>query len=177
MENSQTGLTGEFYTLAQLVQRGYVATLTLGNTKGVDILVANSLLSQLFKVEVKTTDQRTRTEALFADEPCHSWAMSQKHETIQDPNLFYCFVALNGVKELPKFFIVPSIYVSIYVREQHAYWVRTRKTPPADTKMRRFRIRASDPLGFSENWDVFSGQTIQENHKTLTESWGKQEPK
>ena len=42
MDNSQTGLAGEFYTLAQLTQRGYIATLTLGNTKGVDILVTGA---------------------------------------------------------------------------------------------------------------------------------------
>ena len=35
--------------------RGFIATLTLGNTKGVDILVTNQEINRLFKVEVKTT--------------------------------------------------------------------------------------------------------------------------
>lgn len=34
MDNTQIGLAGEFYVLAQLVQRGLAASLTLANTKG-----------------------------------------------------------------------------------------------------------------------------------------------
>jgi hypothetical protein len=49
MDNTQIGLAGEFYVLAQLVQHNLVATLTLANTKGVDILVANPELNRLFK--------------------------------------------------------------------------------------------------------------------------------
>jgi hypothetical protein len=39
MEYAQIGLAGEYYVLAQLAQRGLVGALTLGHTKGVDILV------------------------------------------------------------------------------------------------------------------------------------------
>jgi hypothetical protein len=53
MDHTQTSLAGEFYVLAQLMQRGLVATLTLANTKGVDILVSNPELNRLFKIEVK----------------------------------------------------------------------------------------------------------------------------
>ena len=42
MDSTQIGLAGEFYVLAQLVQRGLMASLTLANAKGVDILVANA---------------------------------------------------------------------------------------------------------------------------------------
>ena len=35
MDLTQKGLTWEFYALAQLTSRGYNASLTLGNTKGV----------------------------------------------------------------------------------------------------------------------------------------------
>lgn len=174
MDNTQTGLTGEFYVLAQLVHRGFVATLTLANTKGVDILVSNPLLNQLFKVEVKTTDRHPARETLFSEEPCYSWPMSAKHENIDDPSLFYCFVALRGVIELPRFFIVPSVYVATYVREQHLYWLRTRQKAVAETSMRRFRIPATDPLGFSENWNVFAGEKVQDRHCTLVDAWFKE---
>ena len=64
MDNTQTGLA-RIYVLAQLVQRGLVATFTLANTKGVDILVSNSELNRLFKIEVKTTDRNPHHEALL----------------------------------------------------------------------------------------------------------------
>jgi hypothetical protein len=171
MDNTQIGLAGEFYVLAQLVQRGLVASLTLANTKGVDILVSNARLNQLFKIEVKTTDRGPRHESLFSNEPCYGWPMSAKHEHVVDANLFYCFVALRGVEHLPRFFIVPSGYVATYVREQHAYWLRTRQRAVADTAMRRFRIQTSDPLGFENNWAVLAGEAVPEKHRMLVEAW------
>ena len=41
LNKNQVGLAGEYYVLAQLSARGLIGTLTLGNTKGVDILVTN----------------------------------------------------------------------------------------------------------------------------------------
>ena len=38
ISHNQVSLAGEFAVLSQLALRGYDANLTLGNTKGVDIL-------------------------------------------------------------------------------------------------------------------------------------------
>ncbi len=97
--------------------------------------------------------------------------MSEKHERLGDANLFYCFVALRGYTQLPRFFVVPSIYVAAYVREQHAYWLRTRQRSIVDTAMRRFRIPTTDPLGFENNWGVLAGDTVQEKHLVLSDPW------
>ena len=105
MDKTQTGIAGEFYVLAQLVQRGFVATLTMGNTKGIDILVSNSDLNKLFRVEVKTTDRKPHKESLFGSDAFYSWTMSVKHEQTIDSKLFYCFVALRGTSTLPRFFL------------------------------------------------------------------------
>jgi len=102
MDSTQVGLAGEFYVLAQLAQHDLVATFTLANTKGVDILVANIELNRLFKIEVKTTSRGPRYESLFANDPCYSWPMSAKHERLSDANLFYCFVVLRECTQLPK---------------------------------------------------------------------------
>jgi len=171
MDSTQIGLTGEFYTLAQLMQHGLVATLTLGNTKGVDILVSNPELNRLYKVEVKTGNRPPARESLFGEELHHAWPMGAKHERIDDDTLFYCFVVLRGTDELPRFFIVPSAYVAAYVREQHAYWVRKKHPSGADTTMRRFRIPVSDPLGFEGNWGLLAGDPIPERQRVLDEPW------
>ncbi len=155
MNKSQTGLAGEYYVLAQLTHRNFIATLTLSTTKSVDILVTDHDLKGLYKVEVKTTDQPPRHEKLFGEEKFWIWAMSKKHEEIIDDKLFYCFVALEGVKKLPRFFIVPSAEVATYVREQHRLWLSTRKQPVKETSMRKFRIPISDPNGYEGNWGRF----------------------
>ena len=155
MDKSQIGLAGEFLVLAQLTQRGYVATITMGNTKGVDILVTNPELNTLYIVEVKTTTKKPRKELLFGEEPCYSWAMSKKHEDIVDRRLIYCFVYLSEPTEMPKFFTVPSRIVAEYVGTQHQLWLSTRKKKVKDTTMRNFRIEVSDPNDYSTNWDLF----------------------
>jgi hypothetical protein len=171
MDSTNIGLAGEFYVLAQLAQRGFIASFTLANTKAVDILVFNENLDLLFKLEVKTTNESPRRDMLFSEEPVYSWRMSAKHERIADPRLFFCFVALQGPSTLPLFFIVPSAYVADYVREQHLYWLRTRTRTVKDTPMRHFRIRTDDPLGFKANWSLLSGQPPAPHQVTLSEPW------
>jgi hypothetical protein len=150
------GLAGEYYVLAQLAERGLVGSLTLSNTKGVDILVTNQRLNTLFKVEVKTTRKPPYRERLFGPEPFYGWPMSQKHESVRDPRLYYCFVLLRGADQLPRFFIVESDYVANYVRRQHQQWITARKGQVKDTPIRRFRIPVSDPDKFESRWSVFS---------------------
>ena len=171
VDSTNVGLAGEFYVLAQLAQRGFVASLTLANTKAVDILVFNESLDHLFKLEVKTTNQPPRRDKLFSDDLVYSWPMSAKHERVADSRLFFCFVALQGPCTLPLFFIVPSSYVADYVREQHLYWQRARAREGTLTSMRQFRIRITDPLAFRDNWSLLSGQLPSPHQAKLSEPW------
>lgn len=155
MEKTQIGLAGEYYVLAQLAQRGFVGALTLGHTKEVDILVSDSKYKTLFRIEVKTTIKKPLHESLFGKTAFYTWTMSQKHETIKNKRLVYCFVYLRGNDELPMFFIVPSKKVAAYVRNQHNRWINSRKSKVQDTTMRRFRIAVDDPDGYLMNWKIF----------------------
>jgi len=155
MEKNNIGLAGEFYTLAQLTERGFIATLTLGNSKGIDILVTNQNINKIFKVEVKTTVKKPRKEKLFSDKYLYTWAMSKKHEFVSDENLIYCFVYLEAPDIKPKFFIVPSKVVSGYVKWQHNFWLNSRKYQVKDTNMRNFRIEIDDPQKYHNNWELF----------------------
>jgi hypothetical protein len=171
LQSTNIGIAGEFYVLAQLAQRNFVAALTLANTKGVDILVSNATLQRLFKLEVKTTDCKTKRESLFGASPFFTWTMSEKHEQLDDPNLVFCFVTLRGESLLPRFFLVPSSYVSQYVREQHRYWLRTRVRQVANTTMRRFRIDENDRLGFENNWGLLMGDPPRPEQCVVSEPW------
>jgi len=154
MDKTSLGLAGEFYTLAQLSQRGLVATMTLSNTKGVDILVTNQEINRLYKVEVKTTNRKLARESLFGKDPFYFWIMGEKHESIKDKNLFYVFVLLQEENVLPKFFVIPSKDVAEYVKWQHEHWLKSRKVKGKPTTMRKFRINCDDKK-YENNWDVF----------------------
>lgn len=146
ISNNSVALAGEFAVLSQLVLRGYDANMTLGRTKSVDILVSDPRTSKMFKLEVKTNYKDTRSkpqESKIHGKVLSGWIMNKKHEHINDPDLFYCFVNIGKQTHLFKFYIVPSRIVATYVAEQHQHWLDESKTEGNkvnDSDMRMFRI-------------------------------------
>lgn len=158
METTQTGLAGEFYVLAQLAQRGYIGTLTLGNTKQVDVVVFNSNTRRYWRLEVKASRVTPRNERLFGPEKFYTWRLGEKHEHISEPDLIYCFVVLSTPDLLPKFFLVPSAEVAAYAAWQHAHWLQApHKRDVKDSAQRTFRVELSDPKGYAQNWTLLDG--------------------
>lgn len=161
-KTSNIGLCGEFYTMAKMFQEGLEPTLTLGNTKGVDILVRNPKTNKIFQVEVKTATLpknklKVYNSKLFGK--CFEWQMSKKHEESSNDNLFFVFVWLS---EPPKFFVIPNKSVAEYVKRTHQKWLNSEhKKKVKDTGIRIFRIKAEDsadalePSKHENNWSYF----------------------
>ena len=47
------GIAGEYFVAAELSRRGYIASLTLRNTKGIDILASNTDETKSVGIQVK----------------------------------------------------------------------------------------------------------------------------
>lgn len=109
-----SGVSGEYFVAAELSKKGYIASLTLRNTRGIDILCSNTDASKTIGIQVKTNRREER-----------SWVLNKKGENYQAENLFYVFVNLNNNKRPPDFFIVPSTVVAKYIKEKHQDWLRT----------------------------------------------------
>jgi len=90
-ETSQTMLAGEFLTLGQLIKRGYLASVTLGNAKYIDILVHNLQTGRNYNVQVKAVRKRN--------------AFPIKQQLVK-PDHVYVFVTLNKKDEAEQFYIV-----------------------------------------------------------------------
>src|SRR6266849_3998640 len=132
-------LAGEFFVLGELALRRLDASLTLGHTKEIDILVLNRATGRTFKIEVKTTERGVRGSGIFG--PCYAWLMDESHGALRDADLVYAFVLLDRVQQRHRIFLVPATDVASYVRWEYKYWrshsVRqTGKVSP----MRMFRI-------------------------------------
>ena len=129
---------------SQLALRGYVANMTLGHTKGIDILVAQPSGGRMLKLEVKTNYRSTRSGGTKSRDWGHfvsGWMMSEKHERMKDPHLFYCFVNINEDRKSFRFFIVPSAIVADYLERQHKYWLaNAAKGKRKDNPLRQFRL-------------------------------------
>jgi len=161
ISKNSLALVGEFLVLANLSAKGHIATLTLGHTKSIDILLTNPTTGKLFKVEVKTTTNGISRSRQFGSNI--EWRMDEKHEKIIDKDLFYCFVQVeDGKIDNPRFFIVPSSKVANFIIEDEKYWRSIpRKKEVKYTPMRLFRIgvdeasrglRAGD---YDNRWDYF----------------------
>lgn len=137
-----TGVAGEYFVCAELSRRGYVASLTLRNTRGIDVLASNADATKSVGIQVKTS-QSSRAD----------WMMNAKAEADVAENLCYVFVSLPTRGE-PVFYIVPRPVVSAYVRDSHKLWLATPGRggkKHMDNPVRRFK----DPKGeYKDRWDL-----------------------
>jgi hypothetical protein len=164
-----TSLAGEFAVLSQLALKGMVANLTLGHTKGVDILVLDPKTDKQYQLEVKTNYQAEKkkpSSSKIHGKFISDWMMSEKHEKIDIPTLFYCFVNISKNTHHFKFYIVPSNVVARYVKEEHQIWIDEKKKEgknvkfDTDRRLLRIGIKGEEyPINtptaddYEDNWE------------------------
>ena len=108
-----SGIAGEYFVAAELSRRGYVASLTLRNTRGIDILASNADATKSVGIQVKTSQGKGK-----------EWMLSQKVENAVATNLVFVFVRLNDL-EMPAYYIVPLKDAARYAKEEHQHWLDT----------------------------------------------------
>jgi len=137
------GVAGEYFVAAELSRRGYIASISLRNTRGIDILVTNSEARRSATIQCKTS-QLSRGH----------WILSDKCESFTSENHFYVFVMLVGPLERPRYHVVPSATVAKHVRDDHRDWMNTpgrRGQAHVDNPVRNFDDSANEYL---ERWDL-----------------------
>jgi len=97
-KNFITGMTGVFYTAAELSSRGFIVTITARNAPTVDLLVSKPDMKKTISIQVKTN----------ASNGTHSfWLTGKNSMNLKAPNFFYILVNLKS-DDKPDFYIVPS---------------------------------------------------------------------
>src|SRR5438445_1186154 len=89
LEGVLCGVAGEYFVAAELSRLGYIASITLRNTRGVDILASNRDATKSVAIQVKT-NQRGAPEWILTEK------IERGEETRADvpENLFFVFVNL-----------------------------------------------------------------------------------
>lgn len=134
LHKSLSGAAGHYLVAAELSRRGYIATITLRNAKGVDVLATDQCGSRTVAIQVKTNKGSHQKWMLRA--PCNQ----------HSPKFFYVFVNLNLDQEdpRPKFYVVKSSRVAKATAASHAKHLSSPGRdgrPHKDTPMRIFRDR------------------------------------
>ena len=106
--NKNLGNAGEFYVLAQLAQRGYIAGKTDDGQTLIDVIATDPESLNTVNIQVKT-----RT----IDGKISSWLMSEKNEKVFE-KLWYVVVEVGDDDVLPNFFIFSSKEVSDSIKQR-----------------------------------------------------------
>jgi len=143
------GVSGEYFVAAELSRLGYVASVTLRNTRGMDVLATNADASRSVGIQVKSNRGKKK-----------NWMLNEKAESYHSQTLFYVFVNLNGRNERPAYHIVPSKIVADFVKESHSEWLnKTNKAgkPHKNTSIRHFIDNQNKYL---EKWELLGLESV-----------------
>ena len=146
-----TGSAGEFIVAAELSRRGIIATLTLKNTPLIDVIATNPKKGLVANIQVKTRSQFNK----------QGWVLNKKvEEKINIKKLFYVFVNLKELSELPDYYIVPHNIFATYIAKNHKAWLAgTYKdgSPRKDNSIRNFKPDGNHKeFGekYKNNWNI-----------------------
>jgi hypothetical protein len=137
------GVAGEYFVAAELSRRGYIASISLRNTRGIDILATNADSSRAITIQCKTNQQGKK-----------AWVLNEKCEEFHSANHFYVFVVLGDPDQRPFYHIVPSEALARFIKRDHRQWIATpgrNGQPHVDNPVRRF-IDPDD--AYLERWDL-----------------------
>lgn len=150
MKNHNIGNAGEFYVLAQLAQRGYIAGKTDDGQTLIDIIATDPETLRAVNIQVKTTKDQNATW----------WMMSEKNEMAFD-SLWYVLIRLQGLECQPDFFVFHSSEVGPKIKRDHNIWLATPKSngePKKNSKMRKYYPSPNQLEAAKNNWTrMFDG--------------------
>lgn len=135
-KNGSIGIAGEYFVVAELTRRGYVASLTSKNTKSIDALVSDKSGNQVAAIQIKTCNNPNYQR----------WKMGSGAESNYAKSLYYVLVNLNAGAE-PLYYVVPSEYVAYSVKQSYEEWLQTpgkKGQPHNETAMRIFEFVDED---------------------------------
>ena len=172
-------LAGEYLVLGELALRGLDASLTLGHTKEIDILLLRREPNGFFRVEVKASSGDVRQSTIFGSS--YEWLMNERHGSLVEKRLIYCFVRTTLDVAHRRFFLVPSEDVAAYIRWEFEYWkAHSERRTGKVSALRTFRIPVKgvtdNPLPpswrdgrwarWENNWAIFGQMPIGEAQKS-----------
>jgi len=116
-EGSLIGNTGEYYVVAELLKRGIIAAQTPRNVIAFDILATNG--ARTVKIRVKTKS---------AQYDHYQWNIKQDgtiFRMLEKKDDYVVLVNLNPGNQRCDFFVVPTIIIDKWLRDDFDKWVST----------------------------------------------------
>jgi hypothetical protein len=138
-----TGVAGEYFVAAELSRRGYIASISLRNTRGIDILATNQDSTRSVTIQCKTSQKKLKR-----------WVLSDKSEAFVSSTHFYVFVLLGIAEERPQYHVVPSRDVANCLKADHKKWINTPGKDGRKHVDNPVRVFADKDDEYLERWDL-----------------------
>jgi len=139
-----TGAAGEYYVAAELSLRCWLASVTIKNAPGTDVLARHPDSGRVLTIQTKTSSAGNK------------FTLGEKDERpAQGHNEWYILVGLAAAGERPSFFLVPRNVVAAFLYAAHRNWLATKSAtgaPHKDSSRREIRGRTIE--GYRERWDL-----------------------
>jgi hypothetical protein len=140
-----TGSAGEFHVAAQLAQRGWNTSLTVGGATRTDLLAQHSIHQRLIAVQCKT---RTGSQDFALNRACESPSPPGRDE-------WFVLTTLRAPDVRSEFYVVPRDVIAAYVHIGHRVWLRgvaRDGSPHNDNPMRSAELKVLQ--GYRERWEL-----------------------
>ena len=141
-QKKNLGNAGEFYVLAQLAQRGFVAGKTDDGQTLIDVIATEPETLRTVNIQVKATSSASKVP---------TWIMSAKNEQVFD-SLWYVLVRLTEPDQLPSFFVFHCREIGPWLHDDHSSWLAG-DSKRKDSNMRRFRPTAQELAERENAWE------------------------
>jgi len=150
LTRSLNSIAGAYFVAGELSQRGHIATVTVRNTRGIDVLASKLDGSKSVSILVRTSSVKER------ENYTRSWSMGKRDENVFSDYLFYVFVDIKYNNEKPDYYVVKSKIVAEYVKAIHHEYLKSGGDgkPHPEGEMRAFVIEDSDVEKFLSRWDT-----------------------
>ncbi|EKF9986097.1 aspartate ammonia-lyase [Vibrio cholerae] len=145
LESTLVGVAGEYLVAGELSLRGSLASITLRNSRGIDIIASTSDAARTITIQVKSNKNGAP-----------SWILSKKSEEYFSDNHFYVFVALRPVGIRPDYYVVPSSVVAEYISTNHQKWLSGTKRDGSNRKDSSMRVFKDDAGNYKEAWELLN---------------------
>jgi hypothetical protein len=111
---SQTGLASELFVAAELAKQGHIVTITFGNEKAIDLMVAH-----------RDDPKKTVSIDVKGLKKPAPWALGNFGNKTRHPEV-YIFCHLNKAERHPEYFIIPTNQVKKlvgYSKDHKSGWI------------------------------------------------------
>ena len=149
MPTSLTGATGEYYVAAELSRRGWLATVTIKNAPGTDVLAQELTTKRTVAIQTKTSTGGK------------SFTLTDRDEQTFDPDPgWVVLVGLDSPTDRPSFFVIPRCHLATMLYALHHWWLDQpgRKGQPHNDTGRR-SVQRDSVAGYRDRWDLLNDAT------------------